>query len=120
MKLKFEAIEVSCDDAIDGEILQVRFDSVAEVHEEEERRTPYALIMRNFEFPDAATIEWHDGTDYDGGAEIVAVTLKRGRVLMSLDEGKDIDVTYRIDEKQFAQLTSYLTRILGGRLRCEA
>jgi len=76
--------------------------------------------MRNFEFPDPATIEWHDGTDYDGGAEIVAVTLKRARILMSLDEGIDIDVTYRIDEKQFAKLTSYLTRIFDGLIRFEA
>lgn len=120
MKLKFEAIKVSCVDAIHGEILSVRFDSVGADHGEEERRKPYVLIMRSFEFPGAATIEWHDGTDYDGGADIIGVTLKRTQVLIALSEGINIDVTYKINGKQFEQLKSYLSRMLDGRLSCEA
>jgi len=120
MLLTFEATDVSCDDAIDGEILQVRFDTVAAGQDEEERRTPCVLIMRNFEFPGAATIEWHDGKEYDGGADIVSVTLKRTRVSIRLHRAMDIIVTFRIAEKQFVQLTTYLTRMIGGRICCEA
>lgn len=76
MHLAFEATAVSCDDAIDGEILQVCFDTVGAENDQKDRRTPYVLISRNFEFPSAATIEWHDGQDYNGGADILSVTLK--------------------------------------------
>jgi hypothetical protein len=120
MPLSFEATYVSADDAIAGEILQVRFDTLPASQDEEERRTPYVLIMRNFEFPDAATIEWHDGKDYDGGADIVSVTLRRTRVTIKLRRARDIDVTFRIADKKFVQLTTYLTRMLEERIRCEA
>jgi hypothetical protein len=80
MTLTFEATDVSCDDAIDGEILRASFDTLPASHDEEERRTPYVEIMRNLEFPGAATIEWHDGRDYDGAADIASVTLSRSRI----------------------------------------
>jgi hypothetical protein len=51
MTLTFEATDVSCDDAIDGEILRASFDTLPASHDEEERRTPYVEIMRNLEFP---------------------------------------------------------------------
>jgi len=62
----------------------ISFDTVPKSQDEENRRTPYALISRNCEFPDPATIEWHDGQDYDGGAEIVAVNLRRDRISIKL------------------------------------
>ena len=120
MSLTFEATAVSCDDAIDGEILQVSFDTLLANQDEEDRRTPYVLIMRNFEFPGSATIEWHDGKDYDGGADIVSVTLNRSRISIRLRRATDITVTFRIADEKFAQLTSYLTRMMDERIRCEA
>ncbi len=83
MTLAFEAKCVDCADAIDGEILQLSFDTVPEGYDEEERRTPNFRISRDFEFPDPATVEWHDGRDYDGGAEILSGTLSRGRISTS-------------------------------------
>ena len=68
MKLAFEASIVSCADAIDGEIQQVKFDTTESNYDETDRRTPYVVIGRNFDFSDAATIEWHDGDDYDGAS----------------------------------------------------
>ena len=76
MTLAFKASSVSCSSAIGGEILQVCFDTMPESKDEDERGTPYVLISRNFEFPGSATVEWHDGSDYDGGAEIVNELLK--------------------------------------------
>ncbi len=61
MALAFEAKCVDCADAMDGEILQVSFDTVLEGYDEEDRSTPYFRISPDFEFPDPATVEWHDG-----------------------------------------------------------
>jgi len=109
MRFAFDASVVSCVDAMDGEILQVNFDTVPTIQDEDGRRTPYVLISRNFEFPDAATIEWHDGQGYDGGGEIVSVILHRDRVSIKLDRGLEIDVGFNLPDKQFAELTSLLT-----------
>ena len=116
MTLAFEAKYVSCVDAIEGKILQVNFDTVPASHDEDERSTPYVLISRNFEFSDSATIEWHDGHDYDGGAEIVSMTLSRGRVLIKLDPELDFNVAFRLSDKKFAKLTSFLRRMIDDRI----
>lgn len=116
MTLAIEAKYVSCVDAIEGKILQVNFDTVPASHDEDERSTPYVLISRNFEFSDSATIEWHDGHDYDGGAEIVSMTLSRGRVLIKLDPELDFNVAFRLSDKKFAKLTSFLRRMIDDRI----
>ncbi len=116
MTLAFHAKFVSCTDAIGGEILQVSFDTVPTTQEESERSSPCVLISRNFEFADSATIEWHDGKDYDGGAEIISITLRRDRVSIVLERESDVDVTFRIPDKQFAKLTSFLRRMIDDRV----
>ena len=115
MTLAFEAKFVDCADAIGGEILQVSFDTVPASHNEDERCTPYVSISRNFEFPGSATVEWHDGIDYDGGAEIREIVLMRGRVSATLDRELELDVTFRISDKKFAKLKSYLESMLEKR-----
>jgi len=112
MNLTFEAKFVNCADAIGGEILQVTFDTIPESQDEEDRNTPYVCISCNFEFSDSATVEWHDGNDYDGGAEIIAVTLSRTSISIKHNSGLDIDVTFRLPDKEFAQLTSFLRRMI--------
>jgi hypothetical protein len=112
MTLAFKARSVSCADAIDGEILQVTFDTKPGSEDEDERSTPYVLISCNFEFPDPATIEWHDGGDYAGGAEIVSMVLTRDRVLIKLDRDLVIDVSFSISDRRFAKLRSHLRRML--------
>ena len=112
MTLAFRAKSVRCADAIGGEILQVCFDTMLASCDEEERDTPYVLISQNFEFPGPATIEWHDGSDYQGGANIVSVRLARDRALIKLTCNWEIDVSFSIGDRRFAQLRSYLRRML--------
>ena len=112
MTLAFRASFVTCSSAIGGEILQVCFDTVPGSKDEDDRDTPYVLVSRNFEFPGSATIEWHDGSDFDGLAEIVLVTLTRERALIKLDRDLEIDVSYGIGDRRFAQLSSFLRRML--------
>jgi hypothetical protein len=112
MTLAFKAKFVACADAIGGEIMQVSFDTKSEGEDEDERRTPYVLISRNFELPGSATIEWHDGNDYDGGATILSLVLARDRVVIELDRDLDIDVALHISHRRFTELGSYLRRML--------
>ena len=111
MTLAFEAEWVDCADAMDGEILQVTLDTIAPDHDEDERCTPYVRLSQNFEFPGPATIEWHDGKDYDG-ARIVSLILSRSRVVIKLDRDLDIEAAFRLDDGQFARLKSFLTRMI--------
>ena len=112
MTLAFKARSVSCADAIGGDILQVTFDTKPRNEDENGRSTPYVLVSRNFEFPDSATIEWHDGSDYNGGAEIISLALTRDRVLIKLDRDLDVDVSFSLSDRRYAQLSSYLRRML--------
>ena len=112
MTLAFKAKFVRCADAIDGEILQVTFDTAGQSEDEDERTTPCVLLSQNFEFPGPATIDWHDGSDYNGGSEIRSVVLTRDRVLINLDCGLDIDVKLSIADSRFAKLSSYLRKML--------
>jgi hypothetical protein len=85
----------------------VSFDTVPSSHAEDDRCTPYVLISRNFEFPDSATVEWHDGKDYDGGAEITSVSLKRDQVSIKLDRDLDIEVGFHLPDRNFARLDPF-------------
>ena len=116
MTVAFEAKFVGCADAIDGEILQVSFDTVPENHPEAERSTPYVLISRSFELADSPTVEWHDGQDFDGGAEIISVTLRRDRILIQLDRQLELAVSFHLSAKKFTELTDFLTRMLDDRI----
>ncbi len=112
MTLAFKASSVKCTSAMDGEILQVCFDTRPESKEEEGRDTPYLLISQNFEFEESATVEWHDGTGYNGGAEILSITLTRDQASIELDRDLEIDVSFVIGDRRYAELRSYLRRML--------
>ena len=116
MMLAFESAFVSCTDAIEGQIVQVSFDTVPSDFAEEERNTPYVLISRNFEFPDSATVEWHDGRGYDGGAEVTAMTLRRDLMVLKLDRNMEIKVNFHLSQPAFARLTSFLQRMIDDRI----
>jgi hypothetical protein len=116
MTLAFDATRINCADALGGDILQVSFDTVPEDQDEDQRSTPYVLISRNFEFPGSATIEWYDGHDYDGGAEIVSVTLRRTRITIRVDRELDFEVTFHLPDTKFTKLTSFLRRMMDDRI----
>ena len=99
MTLVFDATRIDCAGALGGEILQVNFDTAPEDQDEAQRSTPYVIISRNFEFPGSAAIEWHDGHDYDGGAEILAVTLKRARITLCVNRKLNFEVTFHLPDR---------------------
>jgi len=115
MTLTFKATYVACTDALGGNILQVSFDTVLD-DDETSRCSPYVLISRNFEFDESAAIEWHNGLDYDGGAEIRSITLTRTRITLRLNRELTIDVSFKLTEAAYARLTVFLQRIMDDRI----
>ena len=116
MTLVIDATSIDFADALEGEIRQVIFDTVPEDQDEDQRSTPYILISRNFECPGSATIEWHDGHDYDGGAEILSVTLKRTRITLCVNRELNFEVTFHLPDKKFKKLTSFLRKMMDDRI----
>jgi hypothetical protein len=114
MTLAFAATSVRCANAIDGEIFQVTMDTVADGADKEERRTPYLLVGRNFEFPGPPSIEWHDGHDYDGGGRITAVTVRRDGISIELDRKRELNVTFTLSEAEHRKLQFFFKRIFFG------
>lgn len=118
MRLAFHATFLDCTEAIGGDLLQVSFDTVEFDADEDARQTPYVLISRLFEFPGRATIEWHDGSDHDGGAEIVEAMLRRTGVSIRLNRPLEIEVGFHVSDREHEELRSFLASMLGKRLRC--
>jgi hypothetical protein len=115
MTLAFKATYVACTDALGGDILQVSFDTVLD-DDENPRCSPYVLISRNFEFPESAAIEWHNGQDYDGGAEIRSITLTRTHITLRLNRELTIAVSFKLTEAAYTRLTVFLQRIMDDRI----
>jgi hypothetical protein len=110
MTIAFKARSVICSEALGGDILQVTFDSVID-GDEECRESPYVLVGQCFEFPGPPTIEWHDGTEYNGGAEIRTAVLKRNFATFVTGSGLNFSIGFSIADDKFRQLVSFLQRI---------
>jgi hypothetical protein len=110
MTIAFEARSVDCSEALGGDILQVTFDSVID-GDEECRESPYVLVGQCFEFPGPPTMEWHDGTEYNGGAEICTAVLKRNFANFVTDSGLEFSIGFSIADDKFRELASFLRRI---------
>jgi hypothetical protein len=115
MILAFKATYVACTDTLGGDILQVSFDTVLD-DDDNPRCSPYVLISRNFEFPESAAIEWHNGQDYDGGAEIRSITLTRTRIILRLNRELTINMSFQLSNEAYARLTVFLQKIMDDRL----
>jgi hypothetical protein len=97
------------------------FDTISDDADDPEdgRESPYVLIGRNSEFPGVATIEWHDGTDYDGSARIRSAHLKDDQIMIVLDKSRTIAITFDLDTIHLEELQKYLQNTLGSRLTIE-
>jgi len=118
MKLAFHAKFIDCTEAIGGDLLQVTFDTIGSDADEDARQTPCVTIGRLFEVSGPATIDWHDGSDCGGGARIVSATLKRTGVSIRLNRSLEIEMGFHVSESEHEELRSFLTSMLGNRIRC--
>jgi hypothetical protein len=118
MTLSFKAEYVDIAEELDGDLLQVEFDTQPQTFDEieEERSTPYVHISRLFEFPGPATIEWYDGQDYNGG-QITLMTLRREGISIRLKRGPQIEINFQLADKKFSKLARTLRSMLDGQFR---
>jgi hypothetical protein len=110
MMIRFEAKVVDCAEALGGDILQVTLDSV-DLKDEVGRQSPYVLLGQCFEFSGRPTLEWHDGADYDGGAQIHAIVLKRDSIEITTDMTVGFCISLSMTDAKHKELTSFLKRI---------
>ena len=76
MEIEFEAKKVEFNEAVGGDYVQVDFDS--EVYPDpNEDQSIYLMISAQYEFPPfKPTVEWYDGKEYGGGADIIEYLFK--------------------------------------------
>jgi hypothetical protein len=108
--IQFQAIDVSCGEAIDYEIVQVIFDSVKDDPEADyrERASPYLLLSANFEFDDEVQLEFHDGQADDGGYSVTEIKLWHDRVRVVAEGGPEFDIGFQLSKTAFTRLRRFL------------
>jgi len=108
--IQFKAVEVSCNEAMDYEIVQVTFDSVKDDPDADyrERASPYLLLSANFEFDDAVQLEFHDGQADDGGYSVTEIQLWRDRVRVVSNGGHEFDIGFELSKPAFTRLRRFL------------
>ena len=114
MNLIFDALQVSCSQAMDGELRRVTFDASLSDDDELNRKIPYFSIGRNFEFPGGPTIEWHDGERYSGGEEITSMKLGRKMIKLRTSRPDTFSITFTLPDYEFSELREYLEDIMRG------
>ena len=116
MHLTFGAKDVTYNEALGGDLVQVTFQEESDP-EIDYSKTNYSLpppiksvtFSANYEFPPCdITVEWCDGEEYDGGKSIKAIELTKTSLKMVLENGFRIDVTFRIDEITFRNIHRFL------------
>ena len=114
--IQFQAIDVSCGEAMDYEIVQVTFDSVKDDPEADyrERASPYLMLSVNFEFDDVVQLEFHDGQADDGGYRVTEIKLWRDRVRVVAEGGPEFDIGFQLSQTAFTRLRRFLKILFGS------
>jgi hypothetical protein len=114
--IQFQAIQVSCGEAMDYEIVQVTFDSVEDDPDADyrERASPYLMLSVNFEFDDAVQLEFHDGQADDGGYRVTEIKLWRDRVRVVAEGGPEFDIGFQLSKTAFTELRRFLKILFGS------
>jgi hypothetical protein len=110
--IQFTASEVSYNEAIDGEIVQILFDEDPD-QDPFNRKKCYVLITQNYEFPGKPTVEWHDGESDDGGAEIKDFELTNSGFELHTNAGVIFKVQHHGNSEVLKMIQSFFQREFG-------
>jgi hypothetical protein len=110
--IQFTASEVSYNEAIDGEIVQISFDEDPD-QDPYNRKKCYVLISQNYEFSGKPTVEWHDGVSDDGGAEIKGVELTNSKLELQTNAGVIIKVQHHGNSEVLKKIQLFFQREFG-------
>jgi hypothetical protein len=112
MKIIFKAEKVDYSEALDGDLIQVTFE---QRDSEDYINDPpiYVSISVLYEFPPyEPSIEWYDGSEFNGGIEIESYELKNGYFEINLENGDSFEIDFEVDKTTFKNIESFLSDIL--------
>ncbi len=112
MHIKFTAQDISFTEAIGGDIVQVSFEEDGEDDPIKPSKY-YFHISVNYEFPPIIpSIEWFDGKESDGGANILNYKLNRNSLQLWLDNSTSFDINFEIEDTLFNSINKFITNLL--------
>jgi hypothetical protein len=113
MHIEFTARNVSYNEAVDGEIVQVSFEEDGDDDPIEPSKY-YFHISVNYEFPPILpSLEWFDGSKCDGGGNIIKYKLNRNSLQLWLDNGMSFDMHFEIKEVMLNDINEFITNVLA-------
>ncbi len=111
MYIKFTAYNVSYSEAIGGDIIQVSF----EEDSEDDPISPSKNCLHisiNYEFPPIIpSLEWFNGNEYDGGANILNYKLDRNSLQLWLDNGMSFDIDFKVEEALYSDIDKFIANL---------
>lgn len=111
MHIDFIANDVSYNEALDGDIKQIHFDEDSE----DDSFNPskyYVHISMNYEFPPfTPTVEWFDGSESGGGADIVNYNLKKDSLQLWLNNSMSFYIDFVIEQDIFDKISDVFSNI---------
>lgn len=119
LRLAFYAEVVECNEAIDGELVQVTFQ---EKPDEEQDGLNFQTVPAiksvtfsiNYEFPPAAVaFEWCDGKEFDGGCSIRLVELTDNALIVELCNGNTFEVRFNTDQLNLKKINCIFSTALA-------
>ena len=107
--IQFKATDVEYNEAIDGEIVQISFDEDPD-QGPFDRNKCYVMISQNYEFPAKPTVEWHDGENDDGGAEIQSYILTKNKFELKTNIGVMFKVEHECNKDVLTEIEAFFKR----------
>jgi len=113
MKLEFKARSVNYDEAIGGDIVQAIFEENPDDDPLEPTSKSLSLSI-NYEFPPCnLNVEWCDGSEYGGGAEIKSYQLNERELSLFIENDSTIVVAFSTTEEIYKNIEKLLINELG-------
>jgi len=111
MHIEFTAHDVSYNEALGGDIVQVSFEE--DSNDDSIHPSKYYLnFSSDWEFPPfRPTIEWFDGSDSQGGADMLNYKLNRQSMQVWLDNDMSFDIGFKIEESLFNKVREYISSL---------
>jgi len=116
-RISFQAQKVSYEEANGGDIIQITFDADGSTDSDESLlpTRPYLMISECHEVSRKVSIEWFDGTDFDGGSSVVEYSLSETVFELSLNNGVHFIITHACSQKKLENIKTVLLNLSSKR-----
>ncbi|MFZ5392194.1 MAG: hypothetical protein ACOZAR_03265 [Patescibacteria group bacterium] len=110
-KISFKANEVSYQEENGGDIIQIIFNEEITENQSDELNSiskPYFSISQDYEFSSKPTIEWFDGKDFDGGADLKGYNFTACLFEVKMSNGLLFSIEHACSQKVFKKIDAFL------------